>query len=346
MSNLTRLSAQFERDAELSEVFLVLTLASCLIASFGLLANSASVVIGAMVVAPWILPLQAMAFGVLQGRSQLVLRALLTLVVGVVLALGLSLLIGRLAAFPAYGSEVIARTAPNLLDLGVALVAGALAMYARLRRQAISALAGLAIAVALVPPVCSLGLTLALADGASARGAALLFATNLLGILSGALLLLGLLEPSFRVGFWRNRLGLTSLGFTLLLLVPLTGSFVQLLQQARREQVAVKLEWSIAASLRSRTITLGQQSQLVSLRIDWKQNPPLITATVRSTSPDLPSAEQVAAVQQFINATQPLRYRLVVERSVFAVVGPQAAPNPPAAVQGSGVSPVSPELGG
>jgi len=329
VSTLARLAAQFERDAELTEVFVVLTLASTLIASFGLLANSASVVIGAMVVAPWILPLQAIAFGVLQGRSRLVLRALLTLVAGVTLAMALSLLIGRLSGFPAYGSEVLARTTPNLLDLGVALVAGALAMYARLRRQAISALAGLAIAVALVPPVCSLGLTLALADLPRASGAGLLFATNLLGILSGALLSLGLLEPSFRLSFWSNRLGLISLGFTLLLLVPLSGSFVRLLQDSRREQAALELERAIAASLRSRTITLGQESRLVDLKIDWKQNPPLIMATVRSTDPSLPSAEQVAAVQQFINDTQPIRYRLVVERSIFAVVGPQTAPNPP-----------------
>ena len=329
MTSLSRLAAQFERDARLTEVFVVLTLASSLIASFGLLANSPSVVIGAMVVAPWILPLQAIAFGVLQGRSRLVLRGMLTLVAGVALAVTLSLLIGRVSGFPAFGSEVLARTSPNLLDLGVALVAGALAMYARLRRQAISALAGLAIAVALVPPVCSLGLTLALGDLPRVSGAALLFVTNLLGILSGALLLLGLVEPSFRVGFWRNRLGLISLGFTLLLLVPLSGSFVRLLQEARHEQAALQLERAIAASLRSRTITLGRESQLVDLKIDWKQNPPLITARVRSIDPELPSAEQVAAVQRFLNANQPIRYRLQVERSIFAVVGPRTAPNPP-----------------
>ncbi|MEX0588457.1 MAG: DUF389 domain-containing protein, partial [Cyanobium sp.] len=69
------LSVQFEAEARADSDFLVLTLASASIASLGLLANSAAVVIGAMVIAPWILPLRSMAFGMLQGRLPLVGKA-------------------------------------------------------------------------------------------------------------------------------------------------------------------------------------------------------------------------------------------------------------------------------
>ena len=59
---LAALQQEFEHDASFSQVFVVLTVGATVIATLGLLANSPGVVIGAMVVAPWILPLQAMAF--------------------------------------------------------------------------------------------------------------------------------------------------------------------------------------------------------------------------------------------------------------------------------------------
>ncbi|MEB3322434.1 MAG: DUF389 domain-containing protein, partial [Synechococcaceae cyanobacterium] len=138
------LQHELEANAAFNEVFGVLTVGASIIATLGLLANSAGVVIGAMVVAPWILPLQAMAFEILRGRIGGVLRAFGTLMLGVAICLGLSVALGLLVAFPSFGSEVFNRTAPNLLDLGIALVAGGIAMYARLRREAITALAGLA----------------------------------------------------------------------------------------------------------------------------------------------------------------------------------------------------------
>ena len=66
---------------------MVLTIGASLIATLGLLANNAAVVIGAMVVAPWILPLRALVFGSLIGDRKLLLRAVATLGIGVLLSL-------------------------------------------------------------------------------------------------------------------------------------------------------------------------------------------------------------------------------------------------------------------
>ena len=140
---------------------MVLTWAS-LIATLGLLANNA-LVIGAMVVASIPL-LRTSVFAVLLGSLPLLGSALRTLLAGVVLTTVLSSGLGLLATatgFHQFGSEVLARTEPNLLDLGIALAAGAIATYAKLRSDAVSSLAGTAIAVALVPPVCVMGLLLA-----------------------------------------------------------------------------------------------------------------------------------------------------------------------------------------
>ena len=319
----------FEQEAKLDEEFLVLTVAASLIATLGLMANSAAVVIGAMLIAPWILPLRAIGFGILQGRLSLVVKALGTLAAGVSLTVVLSVLMGLLVGLPIFGSEVAARTTPNLLDLGIALVAGAMATYAKVRSKAVSSLAGTAIAVALVPPVCVLGLLLATRQWQGAWGAGLLFAANLLGILSGGLCMLAATEPRLRVRLWRSRLGLVSLGLTALLLVPLTSSFLRLMAQARQATALRLVESAIARNLRSRTLTLGKDSELTGISIDWEQNPPLIRATVRGSNPRWPSPKQVAAVQDFINGEQPIRFRLLVQRTAIDVIGPETAPNPP-----------------
>jgi uncharacterized hydrophobic protein (TIGR00271 family) len=344
------LSERFALDARCDQPFLVLTLAAGAIATLGLLANSSAVVIGAMLVAPWMLPLRAAAFGILQGRLLLVGRALLTLLIGIALTVGLSVLLGLGVGLPILGSEVAARTQPNLLDLGVALVAGAIAAYASVSSKAISSLAGTAIAVALVPPVCAFGLLLAQAQGREALGAALLFAANLLGILSGALVTLAVSQPELRLNLWRSRLGLVNLLLTALLLVPLSGSFVSLMAQSRQSAALVEIQQAITASLKNNTLTLGKDSELINVRIDWSQNPPLIRAAVRVTNPRLPTARQVADVQAVINAQQPLRYRLIVQRVSVDVIGPETEPNPaeviprdPVAAEGLGNALAAPE---
>jgi uncharacterized hydrophobic protein (TIGR00271 family) len=331
-ARLDALCQEFEKDASFSQVFVVLTVGATLIATLGLLANSTGVVIGAMVVAPWIMPLQAMAFEILRGRLPMFLRALRTLMLGVAICVLLAMAVAHLVALPSFGSEVMARTSPNLLDLGVALVAGAVAMYAKLRKDAISALAGLAIAVALVPPMCVVGILLASAFWDQAYGALLLFATNLLGIMVGAMAALGALERVYRSRLFHSRLGLTSVALTALLVIPLGSSFFRLLDRSRQETKAQQVEATIEQRLRSSTITLGGDPaiDLVGISIDWKKNPPLIRARVRVTNPELPTSKQVAAVQAFINQQQaPLRFRLVLQRTAVDLIGPDTAPNPP-----------------
>jgi len=165
-----------------------------------------------------------------------------------------------------------------------------------------------------------------------AYGALLLFATNLFGIMVGAMAALGALERVYRKRLWRSRLGLTSVALTLLLVLPLSSSFVRLVNRSRQETKAQQLEATIERELRTRTITLGADPaiDLVGLSIDWQKNPPLIRARVRVTDPDLPTPGQVADVQAFINQQQaPLRFRLVVQRTAVDLIGPDTAPNPP-----------------
>ena len=345
-TSLASLEAGFEQEARLDEPFVVLTVAASLIATLGLLADSAAVVIGAMLIAPWILPLRSASFAIIDGRLNMAVKALLTLAVGVAITIALSASLGWLARLPVLGDEVLRRTTPNLLDLGIALVAGSIATYGRLRQEAVSSIAGTAIAVALVPPVCVLGLLLSIQQWEPARGAALLFAANLLGILSGGLLTLVVSQASLRQKLWRSRVGLVSLLLTGLLLIPLTGSFLTLVGQAQRRLALQEVERAITESLRQRTITLGKDSELTGVSIDWTQNPPLIKAAVSVSKPNLPTPKQVAAVQDFINKQMNFNYRLVVKRVSIDVIGPEAAPNlePTTTTEEGSPKPLTPPL--
>jgi uncharacterized hydrophobic protein (TIGR00271 family) len=325
---IRQLITEFQQDARLDQVFVVLTLGSTLIASLGLLSNSAAVVIGAMIIAPWITPLRATAFGILRGRLPQVLQGLLTLFVGALITVSLSFLLGKVAGLPDFGNEVLSRTSPNLLDLGIALVAGGIAAYAKVRSEAVSSLAGTAIAVALVPPVCVMGLLLSADQWSLALGAGLLYLTNLLGILSGCLVVLAKSGPGLRHHMRRSRLSLISLALTAVLVLPLTSSFLDLVRLSRQQALQRQLQATIQTLLVRETVTLGQEAQLDGMTIDWNQNPPLIRVVVRASRPDVPSPKQVAAVQKLVNERQGLRFRLLVERSAVEVVGPEAEPNP------------------
>ena len=327
---LKRLYRSHMHDAALDEVFIVLSVGASLIATLGLLANSAAVVIGAMVVAPWIMPLRAAAFAILLGEVQLLGRSLRTLMVGVVSTTLLSLVLGSLADLPRFGTEVLTRTTPNLLDLGIALVAGGLATYAKLRSDAVSALAGTAIAVALVPPVCVMGLLLSQQQWTDAAGAGLLFATNLLGILTGGLVLMAWKDPEFRQVFRRSHLSAASFTLTGLLLLPLGSSFFNLLDRARKDNTRDMLQQTIESFLTRETLTFGDRESVDVERVDiaWNQDPPIIRVVVRVSDPALPSFKQVSAVQEAINRRQDINFRLVVQRTAVDVVGPEVAPNP------------------
>ena len=328
-SKLDRMKRSFGSDAALDEVFIVLSIGAGLIATLGLLADSPAVVIGAMVVAPWIMPLRAAAFAVLFGDIPLLTRSLRTLMVGVLATTVLSILLGKLAGLPQFGSEVAARTSPNLLDLGIALVAGGLATYAKLRSDAVSSLAGTAIAVALVPPICVMGLLLSHAHWEEALGAGLLFATNLLGILTGGLVLMACKDSYFRQELKRSHLGAANFALTGLLLIPLGSSFITLLGQARQENTRDSVEKTIEQFLTRETLTFGDKKQvdMEKVDIDWDQNPPVVRVIVRVADPELPTFKQVSAVQEEINKRQGLRFRLVVQRTAVDIVGPKEKPN-------------------
>lgn len=124
--------------------YIVLILGSCAIATLGLLSNSAAVIIGAMIIAPLMLPIRGLAFGALAGNVVLFRLGLTAIVVGTVLAIFVAWLLGSLVRLPEFSSEVIARSEPTLLDLGIAVAAGGISGFAKVQPKVSATLAGTA----------------------------------------------------------------------------------------------------------------------------------------------------------------------------------------------------------
>lgn len=165
----------------LTPAFVFLVVASCAIATLGLLLNSVAVIIGAMLIAPLMGPIILLGFAVARTDIGHGIQAGKALVVGVLTALASSYAIVSLAPFIAPTPEILARTQPNLFDLLVAVVSGMAGGYAVVRRE-VGTVAGVAIATALMPPLATAGYGLATSNQAIFNGAFFLFLTNMIAI--------------------------------------------------------------------------------------------------------------------------------------------------------------------
>lgn len=197
--------------------FLALMALSVALASLGILADSTAVVIGAMLVAPFMGPVLGVAAALTMAWPQRVFRQAALMAVGVVLGVSLAFLISLLVPRSSgpLPAELLARTSPNLIDLGIAVAAGAAGAYAQVRRQASDALPGVAIAVALVPPLAATGIALEMGAWKYAHGAFLLFAVNVVGTVGSAALMF--IVAGFVPG-WRLMTGNSSIAFGLRLM--------------------------------------------------------------------------------------------------------------------------------
>ncbi len=205
--------------------FVLLMLLSTGIASLGLMQNSPAVVIGAMLVAPLMTPLLGSGLSLVQGNLPLMRSCLKSICFGFLAALVVGTLFGFMAPISALTNELAARGGPNLLDFGVAAISGIAASYCVARPGLSSALAGVAIAAALVPPIATVGISLALREFSNASGAALLFGTNVVAIILSSALTFFLIGIRGQLGtkkLWAHRTFIVLLMALGLLLVPLS----------------------------------------------------------------------------------------------------------------------------
>lgn len=191
----TAVSKLIEHSAPRVE-FYVMSLLSVAMATFGVLKGSAAVVIGSALIAPFLYPVLSLGMGIVMADHTLMSRSLWTIIraaiYGLAVAVVLSLVLKMEGGNP--NSEIALITSPTILDAAVAVVAGLAAAFATVRPGMNETLPGVAVAVALVPPLAAIGVGLAKSNWAIASGAFLTFAINVVGIVLTAVTVFSLMN--------------------------------------------------------------------------------------------------------------------------------------------------------
>ncbi|MEA4909362.1 MAG: DUF389 domain-containing protein [Chloroflexi bacterium] len=227
--------------------YFLLVVLSCSIATLGLITDSPAVIIGAMLLAPLMSPIVGFGLGSLTGDFNLLRNALSALLRGAVLAILLAALMTLVNNHLPFVSmqdlphEVLARTRPTPIDLMIALAGGIAAAYAMTQPNLSAALPGVAIATALMPPLCTIGIGIATGNGSVAGGAVLLFLTNAVTIAFASMLVFFLRGFTSGIQLHHHntipRSLLLSAIPTVLLLIPLSYYSIQFFSDATENRL-------------------------------------------------------------------------------------------------------------
>ncbi|GAA1789783.1 DUF389 domain-containing protein [Agromyces lapidis] len=181
--------------------FWILLVLSSAIAASGVVGDSTATVIGAMIVAPMMLPIQGTMLATVLGERVNFGRSLFTMIAGAAAAIAIGYLVGLLVVVPqtaATNPQIGERATPDLMSLFGALATGAVASIALVRKDISDTLPGVAIAISLVPPLVVVGVAAESGDYAASIGSLLLFVANVAAILGTGVVVMAF----YRVQRW------------------------------------------------------------------------------------------------------------------------------------------------
>jgi uncharacterized hydrophobic protein (TIGR00271 family) len=257
------------------------------IATIGLINDSAAVIIGAMLVAPLMSPILGVGLGSITADAALTRDSVAALIRGALLSVLLSTLLTLINIYLPFvpslldiPGEVLARTQPTPNDLFIALAGGLAAAYSLSQPHLSAALPGVAIATALMPPLSTIGIGIALGRWDIAGGATLLFLTNAVTIAFAAILVFFLegFIPRFQRKNDKIPKSLIVAGMlTFLLLIPLTIVGIRLVSNAQENRLINTLIETEFAEIRN--------AELVDLGIFRSEDEIELDITVRSNTP-------------------------------------------------------------
>jgi len=273
--------------------YLLMNILSATIACYGLLANSPAVVIGAMIVAMLLGPITGIGLALVESDVALLWKGLSTLLGGAVGVVATAFILGTIHKDIPITNEIMARTAPNLLDLMIALAGGAAGAYATVSPRLSVAFVGVAIATALVPPLASGSILLARGETQLAFGAFLLAFTNMVAIQFASSVVLWF--TGFRKVTRRTGLGLREFVVRNAVSVVILLALSVILTANLQHVVSRQLFESTTRGILQQEIGASAGSHLVEVRFETASDTTIVRAVVRG--PASPSATQVAAME-------------------------------------------------
>lgn len=181
-----------EEEVSFRPQYFMMLFLSVIIATLGLIIDNNAIIIGAMLLSPLIWPIIGISLATVRSTKDLMRKSLILLVVSLAFILVVAVLISFISPFKEVGSEILGRTTPTVFDLVIALAAGTAATLILTWPKFSDALAGVAIAASLLPPICVTGVGLAFKDMSIAYGSFILFLTNLASIIFAGIVVFAL----------------------------------------------------------------------------------------------------------------------------------------------------------
>jgi len=300
------------KEAAFSRAYLMMNALAATIASYGLLADSPAVVIGAMIVAMLLGPIVGISLALVDSDTKTLRNSLVSLLAGTVGVIATSFIIGTVHRDIPITNEIMARTAPNFLDLMIALAGGAAGAFATVSFRLSATLVGVAIATALVPPLSSASILLARGEGTLAFGALELAFVNLVAIQFSSSVVLWL--TGFRRVTRITGQPLSSFGKQNLASIAILVLLGVSLSINSRQTIANELFETNTRSILQQQVNSTLGSHLTEVRFETVLGNTIVRAVVRGPNP--PSATQVAAMEALLpsppdGTTLSLRIRFV-----------------------------------
>ena len=285
---------QIKEGSSFTAPYVVMNLLAAVLAYYGLLADNAAVIIGAMIIAAVMNPLVGVALGLVESDHRLLHRGLFTLFIGLAGMFGVTLLLGFFSRDLAVTQSITLVTQPGLFDLMIALAGGAAAAYATVSPHLLGALVGVAVATTLVPPLAASGILLARGESDLAAGALLLVLTHIVAIqfaMSVVFWVMGFRKVTRREGAtWRvfARRNMVTMSLLIVLGAVLTINFQSALSKENYETDTKTILAAEVAKL--------DGDQLAEVVFEPTKDEIIVRAEVRGPRNQI-APEQVAAIE-------------------------------------------------
>lgn len=285
---------KIESETKADNSYIGMAIISSLIATFALLIDDLAVLIGAMLIAPFLTPALGVGMGIVKGDSLLFKKGLINLSLGIVVGVIGSIIIA--AIFPIKGlSEAITdRSAPTLIQLAIAILAGGAAAFSYAYRKIRAVLSGAFVALALVPPISIIGIGIAFFNWELVGGAALLLLANVIGLTLAAVLVFFLFgfRPISRPDNIREvKIGITWLASLFLIIALPLGYIMQtIITDINRENTAravIDSQFSQSLNTSVNELTINKQKDKILIGFTVRSSGEVDTDKIRNIQSQL-----------------------------------------------------------
>lgn len=282
---------ELDQAQQIDISYIALVIISAHIATLGLIVNSPAVIIGAMIISPLMGPIMAGGLSFAVSDRYLGIKAFKSISLGIILSVFFSATVTLISPLKENTTEILVRTSPNIMDLFIALFSGLAGAFAVTFKKISGSIVGVAISVALMPPLCVTGIGISTGQTSVALGGFFLFLTNLTAIFIAAAVFFLIFGFFIQDGNSYDREVVYRKYFmSFFILLVLSIPLIYTLEMAVKE----KTQFSKIESVLENNFNIADQSNLDS----WKKTNDKITIKINTVS-NIPQ-EKIDAVEQEI----------------------------------------------